>query len=350
MTPPQGDSRAVAHRPSLVRLGLARDPSATQHVAGFLVAAVATVLLTRGLLAATGYPQLGGGGGLHIAHVLWGGLLMMVAVVLAVAFLGPVVRPVAALVGGIGFGLFIDEIGKFVTADNDYFYAPAASLIYLVVVVVVLLGEVLLGRRPRHPSEQLAGAVDQAVAGVTGGFTHRTRRRADRLVEEAGDTPGAPETRALLDAVQDDSRELPDIIGTVARWVVTGTHHVVRARWVPTVTVAVLTLSSVLAIARGVQAWLGDDDLSWWVYGGILLGGGVSLGCSVVGLVVVGSSRGDGYQWFRRAVLVSLLLTQIFLFRISEWSATVGLVVDLLLLGLVAAEIDVERHKGAERR
>ena len=38
----------------------------------FLVSAVASVLVIRVFLEATGYPQLGGGG-LHVAHVLWGG-------------------------------------------------------------------------------------------------------------------------------------------------------------------------------------------------------------------------------------------------------------------------------------
>ena len=39
-------------------------------------------------------------------------------------------RPAGALAGGIGFGLFVDAIGKFVTSDADYFYRSAALLIY----------------------------------------------------------------------------------------------------------------------------------------------------------------------------------------------------------------------------
>ena len=46
----------------------------------FLVSAVATLLIIRIFLEATGYPQLGGNG-LHIAHVLWGGLGMLVAMI-----------------------------------------------------------------------------------------------------------------------------------------------------------------------------------------------------------------------------------------------------------------------------
>lgn len=129
---PVGGPEGVRRRGLLLRWGLPRDVAGGRHVAGFFVAAVVTVLFVRGVLALLGYPQLGGGG-LHVAHVLWGGLLMALAFVLLLSFAGPVVRPLGALVGGVGFGLFIDEIGKFVTADNDYFYQPTASLIIILV-------------------------------------------------------------------------------------------------------------------------------------------------------------------------------------------------------------------------
>lgn len=73
----------------------------------FLVSAVAAVIIIRIFLEATGYPQLDGGG-LHIAHVLWGGLGMLVAIVLLLLFLTSTARLVAALVGGAGFGAFVD--------------------------------------------------------------------------------------------------------------------------------------------------------------------------------------------------------------------------------------------------
>src|SRR5918997_1555219 len=97
----------------------------------FIVSAVLTVLLIRTELWLTNYPQLGGGG-LHIAHMLWGGLLMLVALGLLLTYLGRFPLVPAAIVGGVGFGFFIDELGKFITSDNDYFYRPTAALIYLI--------------------------------------------------------------------------------------------------------------------------------------------------------------------------------------------------------------------------
>src|ERR1700761_6893046 len=94
------------------------------------VCAVATVLLTRSFLAAMGYPQVGGSK-FHIAHVLWGGLLLTASVITMLALLSPAAKWVAAVLGGVGFGLFIDEVGKFVTKDVNYFYKPAIAIIYV---------------------------------------------------------------------------------------------------------------------------------------------------------------------------------------------------------------------------
>ncbi|WP_372594218.1 hypothetical protein [Actinotalea sp.] len=323
----------------LLRLGLPRDPAGPSQVAGFLVSAVVTVMLTRALLAATGYPQLGGDG-LHVAHVLWGGLLMALGFVVLVSFVGPAVRPVGALLGGIGFGLFVDEIGKFVTADNDYFYAPTAALIYVVVVVLVLLAEALHGRTPHRPAEYLAAAADHAVSGLAGGFTPRTRAQAHRLLERGRGEHGAAQVEALLAAVDDDPSEVPNPISAVSSWVVRTAERLVTARFVPQVTVGVLLLTAASTVLRGLMAWDQGADLGWWVIGGVLGGALTTTVLAVRGLLVVRTDRHRGYVLFRRAVLVSLLLTQVFVFRLEQWAAVSGLVVDLLVLLLVAAELD----------
>ncbi|WP_243738002.1 hypothetical protein [Cellulomonas shaoxiangyii] len=331
----------------LLRLGLPRDPRATRHLGTFLAVTAATVLVTRALLAASGYPQLGGGD-LHVAHVLWGGLLMAVAFLLLLSFLGPVLRPIGAVLGGIGFGLFVDEVGKFVTSDNDYFYEPTAAIIYATVVALGLVVEWLHGRRPRDPREALAGAVDEAVAGVAGGFTHDARNRARTLLEEAGDVRGAAETAALLRAVPEDDDELPDPVGAVARGTVRVLHALVRARLVPWVAVLLLVSAAVVTITRGLLRW-GDLGGLWWVAAGVVVSGVVGVLLAVMGLLRVGRDAVDGYRWFRRSGLVSLLVTQFFLFRLSEWDASWGLLVDLLVLGVVSAELAVLRRAQEER-
>jgi hypothetical protein len=96
-----------------------------------------TVVVTRLFLALADYPQIGGGT-YHIAHALWGGMLLIAAAILPLLWTRQWVRPLAALLAGAGSGLFVDEVGKYITSDNDYFFPLAAPIIYLV--FLALLG------------------------------------------------------------------------------------------------------------------------------------------------------------------------------------------------------------------
>jgi hypothetical protein len=107
------------------------------------------VVLTRLFLQLTGYPQLGGAT-LHIAHLLWGGLLLFIGALAMLVFANRWVYRLGAILAGVGVGLFIDEVGKFITRTNDYFYPPAAPIIYAFFLLVVLL--YLRIRRPRNRS------------------------------------------------------------------------------------------------------------------------------------------------------------------------------------------------------
>ncbi|AEI12173.1 hypothetical protein [Cellulomonas gilvus] len=332
-------------RGTLLRWGLPRDPDASRHLTGFLVVTVVTVLVTRGALAAAGFPQVGGDG-LHVSHVLWGGLLMGLALVLALSFMGPVVRPFVVLLGGVGFGLFVDEVGKFVTEDYDYFYGPTAMLVYASVVALALVGEaVTAGSRP-VPAERLAAAVDQAVAGVAGGFSPRVREHAETLLEQSVGTTGHPEAAALVATVRPDHAELPDPIAAVSRAVVATTRRLVRAAWVPWIAVATIVGSAVFAVVRGLT--LPDADSSTWVVAMLVAGGAATAVSCAVGLAVRGD-RERAFEWFRRGVLASLLVTQVALLRVDEWAGYAMLALDLLLLGLVGAELEVLRARRRDR-
>ena len=138
---------------------LVRDLHSGHHLELFLVSAVSAVLAIRIYLRLANYPQVGGAS-LHIAHMLWGGLLMLVALLLLLAYLGRSSRRVAAFVGGIGFGTFIDEVGKFVTRDNDYFFRPAVALIYVTFVLTYLGMRSVRRRRVTH-HEYLMNAIQE---------------------------------------------------------------------------------------------------------------------------------------------------------------------------------------------
>src|SRR5256712_2074546 len=142
----------------LTRPFFIRNLDAGKLLESFLVSAVAAFLGVRFFLGVTGYPRLGGGG-LHIAHMLWGGTLMVAAVLLLLSYLGQRIRRAAAVVAGLGFGLFIDELGKSITSDNNYFYRPAIALIYVVFVLLFLWWRSLERHRVWDEQTYLANAL-----------------------------------------------------------------------------------------------------------------------------------------------------------------------------------------------
>jgi hypothetical protein len=92
----------------------------------------------RLFLYLTGYPQIGNAE-LHIAHVLWGGLLLFIASLVPLLFANSWALNASAILSGLGVGLFIDEVGKFITQTNNYFYPAAAPIIYTFFLMTVLL-------------------------------------------------------------------------------------------------------------------------------------------------------------------------------------------------------------------
>ncbi len=241
-----------------------RDPRATTYLMGFVVSTVLTILILRASLAMAGYPQVGGNG-LHIAHALWGGLLLSVAIVLSMSFIGQVIRPYVAIVGGIGFGLFLDEVGKFVTSTNNYFFRPAIAIVYLTVVLFVLVIQWVHGRRPTTPAEYLAAALAEVCAAAGGGFSDQRRDRALLLIQLSDGEPGCVEAEALVRSMP-RGRQLGDPLIAMRRWI----------------------------------------QLS-------------------------------AYGWFERAVLVDLLLTQVFSVTSDQFSALPSIAIDLIMLAVLGA-------------
>ncbi len=310
-----------------------RNSDAPHLLESFLVAAVVSFLAIRAFLAATGFPKVGGGG-LHIAHMLWGGALMLAALLLLLAFLDRPVQHVAAVVAGLGFGTFIDEIGKFVTADNDYFYRPAIALIYVVFVVVFLLIRVLEGRRRLTDREALANALD--------------------LLEGTLDRSLEPDERARIDGLLDASRSHPDLVASLrhylggvpsradsdAPWVSIPTRLARRyerlagdprfdaalsGALVLYTAAAVVSSLLVLTGATGTDA---PDSVTASALGQVL---STVAGALLVarGVIALPSSRAEAYRWFLRGLLVWLLITQVFIFYRSQLAGLGGLAIDL---------------------
>ncbi|MFN2616691.1 MAG: hypothetical protein ABR581_06140 [Thermoleophilaceae bacterium] len=314
----------------------------------FLVAAVATILVIRTQLWLTNYPQLGGGG-LHIAHLLYGGILMVLAIGLLVTLLGPSARRPAAIVGGIGFGFFIDELGKFITADNNYFFQPAAALIYLIFIGLFMLNRAMQRHRGLSSMERISNALDLAGEAARRNFDHREKDRALELLE------GADRADPLVGAVRRLIEEL-DAMPTpepprLARWAMAvrdSYFRLVERTWFRRLfgwifaLWALLSLGTIFELVLSVGLNLGgarhgfrQDALAHLSFINIasLVSGSASTTLVFLGVRRLRDGRRmDAYRMFERALLVSIFVTRVFAFVESQFSAVFGLGIDLLLL------------------
>jgi hypothetical protein len=346
-------NRALWRRPTFAA-GLVPNLAATSLLQHFLIAAIASVLTVRALLAATGYPQIAGGG-LHVAHMLWGGLLMVTAVILLLAFVGPAAARLASIVGGLGFGLFIDELGKFITSDNNYFFHPTIALIYLVFLVLFVLFRRL--EHPRHigPSVYLLNVLNLIGEKSSPELDWQQWRQAQDLLSKCDPAnPLVQAARLLLANPPAEPVDRPSRAARTLRRLKDFYQRIVGSRWFRRLVVGLFLLNAagllLLVIALAGQALGfgsgGPPDFSGWP--------GFAASLVSASMVVIGASRlrrpgVEALLWFRRAVLVSLFAVDIFAFYQSELAALSDFGWDLLLLLLLDSMIRYQRQLSNSR-
>jgi hypothetical protein len=322
-----------------------------------IIAGVATVLVIRTQLWLTNYPQLGGHG-LHIAHLLWGGLFMLLAIGLLLTFLGRPVLRVAAIVGGVGFGFFIDELGKFVTADNNYFYRPAAALIYLIFVGLFLIARSF----QRHQGERLGAqanlvnAVELLGEAARNKLDEPERQRALALLRNAD--PADPLVPPLQSLFRNLDVPSAATAGAAARAVAKARDGWARLAawpgfatcvswllgiWAAVSLIGVVELVTSAAVdLGGAHHGYGSDRLGDLAFVNVASLASSALSAALVARGVLQLRRGAraaAYRSFEHALLVAILVTQVFAFFESQFGAVFGLAIDLLLLvALRAAE------------
>lgn len=161
------------HRPDTSAVERSR---ADTYVLITLISLAFSVIATRLFLQVTGYPQVGGAT-LHIAHAIWGGLLLYAAALLPLILANRWALYLSAGLNGLGAGLFIDEVGKFITRDLNYFYPPAAPLMYAFFLLSVLLYQYVRRMKRVSPRTQLYHALEEFREVIDGDLDQREYER-----------------------------------------------------------------------------------------------------------------------------------------------------------------------------
>ncbi|SCF18526.1 hypothetical protein GA0074695_4118 [Micromonospora viridifaciens] len=174
-----------------------------------LIGFAGSVLGTRAFLALTGYPQVGGGT-LHISHALWGGLLLFLAALIPLLVVNRFGLVWAAPLAGLGVGLFIDEVGKFITADSDYFFPAAAPIAYAVFLLAVWLYVRVRDTRARSAPEQLHAALELLADAVDHGLSDRDQGQLRQRLRDAAASPDCGHLQPMAAALLESTR--PEVL------------------------------------------------------------------------------------------------------------------------------------------
>lgn len=146
----------------------------------------------------TGYPQLGTSD-LHIAHVVWGGLTLFIAALLPLIYANRWIYQVTAALSGLGVGLFIDEIGKFITQSNDYFYPPAAPIIYGFFLLTVILYSSIKRTPTRDDRTELYHVLDLVEEVLDYNLDPHEKTELEETLERVKSNTQNPDYRSLAE-------------------------------------------------------------------------------------------------------------------------------------------------------
>lgn len=317
------------------------------------LSAVISILLIRFYLHLTGYPEIAAGG-VHVAHVVWGGFLMLIAVIMLLAFFGNSVKKLSAILGGIGFGAFIDELGKFITQDNNYFFEPTVALIYVIFVLLFLTLRNIQRARGFSKDEYLANAFDLVRDVVLNKINLGGSSQALKILDKCD--PGNAAVISLKKIVEE--------LGPVSareRSFVDRIEQVMHNFYKNVVTDGFLRVALLFFLGylffNVYRSWdfvgsylEGFGDNFSYIEVGQFASAVAAAAIGIYGIIKILESRLLGFRIFRDSVLISIFLTQFFDFYSNQFGALVSLSINLVVFLLIEYAIFQEQSRPRQSR
>ena len=313
----------------------------------FFVSSIVTIIFIRLSLQITGFPQLATGD-LHIAHMLWGGICMMISLLGFMFFLNDDFKYPLSVLGGIGFGTFIDELGKFITRDNNYFYQPTFAVLYVLFILLYLAFRSVERRSTYTKDEYLINAVEELKEVVIKDLDREERTKMLHYLSQShSHNEIALFMRQLLSGIHDVPSARQSYYAKTKHYFTRGYRYFLQQSWFLNAVVVFFLARSIwylltgtLAIAEVINNVLAQTFIEY------ITPMSIRQGLQVIALFVqaiytifgawyIRSSRRQAYMYFKVSVLVSVFVLQIFNFYHDPATALLMTVGDLLLISVL---------------
>lgn len=337
-----------------------RRKGAERYLQLTLLSFAASVSLTRFILMLTGYPQLGDET-YHIAHVLYGGIFLYVGSLLPLIYANRWAYTWSSIFSGVGVGLFIDEVGKFITQSNDYFFPSAAPIIYAFFLTSVVIYNRVTKERPMDTRTEFYAVLETMEEIIDHDMSPdellELRSRLGRIIDKETETDLSLLSKNILEFINSGSiRIVPDepglfdkIIdwyeGLEDRWVSRG-----RIRWFIIIGISIMGLAATFRLydfltnladpilietllrERVSKLPIVTSASLFWAAVQLLMEGLVGLLLLVSTLLLIMGKERLGIGLGSTALLVSLVGVNLIQFYIDQFATILKAIIQFMIL------------------
>jgi len=308
----------------------------------FFITAITTILVIRFYLKVTGYPQIGGST-LHISHLLPGSLFMLAAVLVLLAAVNRGARGFAAFLAGLGFGFVWDELGKFITKNNNYFFHATPGLIYITFVVLYLIVR-YASQRKLTENDYIANVLDLLKDAAIKDLDVREYEHAKQLLAHVSrDHVLYGSTKAMLESVKPSPMREPSLLDKFINALKWPLVTLSRQKFFPRLVITVALIYGFISLAAAAFFAAGATLPDSRHVITLLQGDESDIAGAIAALVsalfsLVAAYRyfaghiSRAYKLFEQSLLVNIFMGQVILFFKSQAVALTWLAFTLLLL------------------
>jgi hypothetical protein len=273
--------------------------------------------------------------------------LLFIAVLLPLAFANRWAFQASAVLSGLGIGLFIDEVGKFITQANDYFFAPSLSLIYGFFLLFVFLYLLLRRSQQEDPRRAMYHVLEGLHDALDGDLdsAEATKIKAQLAIAEGSDREEIVSLATALGAfLEKEKGHLPQAKPGVWKRItmsMDGFGLSVGRRMHRNIIAGILILWLVIVIGYIVVLVQGGPNLDEQVvqWSGVLIGIQAVTGCLMLAAVLGWFTKNEewGLKFGISGFLLSLVALQLHYFYISQFAAITATLLQFGFLQILLA-------------